>query len=164
MSNLIMLAFGIGILMWVVESCLMCFLPIEIIKPKCMFMLLHYVVAINSFNESLNLFRHKVQIHCHPLHVYALVAIVGNIRDDKTHIKNGKIKLNMHHYQTLLWCCQPIVFPPHLAKNDNMAKWVKKFIQTHQDDVRDFHLLMKILPYFQFLQVSQHWSTKKWRI
>ncbi len=94
-----MLAFGIGFFMWVVEGCLMCFLPIEILKPKCMFMLLHYVVAINSLkcNENLNLFRHKVQIHCHPLHVYALVAIVGNIKTIRHTFKMGKLNLNMHH-------------------------------------------------------------------
>jgi hypothetical protein len=69
-----------------------------------MFMLLHYVVAINSLkcNESLNLFRQKVQIHCHPFHVYAPVAIVGNIRMIKHTLKMGKLNLNMHHYQTLL--------------------------------------------------------------
>jgi hypothetical protein len=119
---------------------------------------MHYVVAINSLkcNESLNLFKHKVQIHCHPLHVYALVAIVGNIKMTRHTLKMGKFNLNMHRYQSLLRCCQPIVFSPHLAKNDSMAKWVKKVISTHQNDVRDFHLLMKILSYFQFPRVSQH--------
>jgi hypothetical protein len=99
-----MVAFGIGFLMWIVEGCLMCFLLIESLKPKCMFMLLHYVVAINSLkcNESLNLFKHKVQIHCHPLHVYVLVAIVGNIKMIRHTLKMGKLNLNMHHYQKLI--------------------------------------------------------------
>jgi hypothetical protein len=47
--------------------------------------------------HNLNLFKHKVQIHCHPLHVYALAAIVGNIKMIRHTLKMGKLNLNMHH-------------------------------------------------------------------
>jgi hypothetical protein len=54
---------------------------------------------------------------------------------------------------------QPITFPPHLQEIDQMAKWVKEAIQTHQVDrnlpINDDLLLLLVPPSFTALSYKK---------
>lgn len=79
--------------------------------------------------------------------------------DKKIHINDGRVEFECAWLLDLITCHQPIIFSPHLAKIDDMAKWVKELIKLNE--VQVFHIVMKILSYFQFPQVSQDWSMYK---
>jgi len=72
---------------------------------------------------------------------------------------DGRAKFEYAWLLDLITCHQPIIFSPHLTKIDDMTKWVKELFELNK--VQVFHLVMKILFYFQFPQVSQHWSMYK---
>jgi hypothetical protein len=66
--------------------------------------------------------------------------------DKKIHINDGKVEFECAWLLDLITCHQPIIFSPHLAKIDDMAKWVKELFELNE--VQVFLLVMKILFYF----------------
>lgn len=115
------------------SSCIMCFLPLETLKPEM----------------------HK------SLHVYVLMAIVGKTRMRRHALRMGELNLNLQGNQTLLHATNLSYFhcTLHILKTwqSGLAKLCKPIM------MQGFQILMKILPYCQSPQVSQHWHIRKWR-